>query len=87
MSSSVLTTQDLEEYRDYCYKFGQTCEKNNIKYNKNEYSVSELLYIEFGKFCEHHKIDTDLDNYDRFLECGALDWNIIRNIHQFKKIN
>jgi hypothetical protein len=38
------------------------------------------LYIQYGRFCEYYEIeDSDnLNNYDQYLSCGAIEWNIDR---------
>jgi hypothetical protein len=46
-------------------------------YDRSDYSETELLYIEYGRFCEHYGLDTDdLDNYESFLNCGNYNWDI-----------
>lgn len=56
---------------------GKQFEKENINYNKNYYSDMQINFIEFGRFCELHNLhSSDLNNYDRYLECDMKDWNI-----------
>jgi hypothetical protein len=56
---------------------GKYFEKESIDYNKNFYSDIQINFIEFGRFCEHHNLNSnDLDVYDRFLECDMKDWNV-----------
>lgn len=42
-----------------------------------ELNTTKRLYISFGMFCQYYEIDSeDFCNYELFLSCGNIEWNI-----------
>jgi hypothetical protein len=76
MSYTALEVQQLTKFKEDCINFGQECQRNNIKYNIENYSEVEKLYFEFGRFCAYYDIESDdFFNYEKFLNCGAYNWH------------
>jgi hypothetical protein len=68
---------ELQMYKEKCITLGIYYKHNNIQYDKEKLNVTELLYIEFGRFCEYYELDSSLFiNYEKYLECGGIEWNV-----------
>jgi hypothetical protein len=74
---TYLQVLELTNRREDCISIGKQYEKNNITYDKSQYTDLQINFIEFGMFCIHHNLNSDdLDVYDSYMECDMKDWNI-----------
>ncbi|NRU52574.1 hypothetical protein [Clostridium beijerinckii] len=74
---TYLQVLELNNKKRECIKLGKRYEKEKITYDKSSYSEYEINFIEFGRFCEYHNLNSgDLSIYDKYLECDMANWNI-----------
>ena len=78
---TYLQVLEINNRKEKCISLGKLYEEEKFKYDKSKYSDYENIFIEFGRFCIYHDLNSDdYFNYEKYLECGSWDWNIDKQI-------